>query len=516
MDCIRESSFPRKILFIALFGGMIMLHLSLMWSARLYPFVDVPNHLGLATVYRHYGEPFNHFNELYALDLSLKPNTLHLYFVSLGIFPSVEFGNKVFYCLYVIAFPLSMLFAIRRFGGNPWFVFLSFLFLYNYNVAYGFVGFTIAVPCVVVLFALLPDYILKPALLQRIVCSALLAALFFMHALAALFAAFVFFICTVFHSNTLRDFIGKNIALLPCAALILFWWVNDSRSYEGAGLLRFIVDFYMNEYLASCLLRGGLFIFDNYALYDGLPGYAVAACFSLSVVVMVFAAFLSQIKSSSPAHIGQCARVSLICLGCSLACFLLIPLHLPGYSFLIQRFPVFVLLSGIIWGSILARHYTGRALCGIAVIAACIHFLCWADYVQDFNRENAGFTKEFFASVDNRNIMTALISDDSFRGRPIYKQFVDYFLVWNKGIATTRLLDERSFALRRKRTTESLPSFLDWNNFGDDTSLVPIDYILCRGALPERFGHLLRCFSFEKTSEAWTLYKKSGQRGCRR
>ena len=121
------------------------------------------------------------------------------------------------------------------------------------------------------------------------------------------------------------------------------------------------------------------------------------------------------------------------------ACFLLIPLHLPGYRFLYSDF-LFSFFLRRLSGSILARQYTGRTLCGFAVIAACIHFLCWADYIRDFNRENAGFTKEFFDSVDNRNIMTALISDDSFRGRPLYKQFVDYFMVWNKGIATTRLL----------------------------------------------------------------------------
>ena len=132
MSANRPSTSNRQTVFYLLFGALILLHVVLMWSARLYPFTDVPNHLGLATVYRHYDEPSNHFNELYALNLSLKPNTLHLYFVSLRIFPSVEFGNKVFYCLYVILFPLSMLFAIRRFGGNPWFAFLSFLFLYNY------------------------------------------------------------------------------------------------------------------------------------------------------------------------------------------------------------------------------------------------------------------------------------------------------------------------------------------------------------------------------------------------
>jgi hypothetical protein len=194
---------------------------------------------------------------------------------------------------------------------------------------------------------------------------------------------------------------------------------------------------------------------------------------------------------------------------CSLASFLLTPLHLPGYSFLIQRFPVFVFLSVIIWGSLFAQISLHKALRGFVVVAACIHFFCWADYIQDFNRENAGFTKEFFAAADNRNIMTSLISDDSFRGRPLYKQFVDYFIVWNKGIATTRLLDERSFALRRRVDPGRLPSFVDRKNFKDDASLSAIDYILERGNAPPPYSHLVSRFCVVKNSGRWVLYKKS-------
>ena len=191
-----------------------MLHIVLMWSARLYPFTDVPNHLGLATVYRHYGEPSNHFNELYALNLSLKPNTLHLYFVSLRIFPSVEFGNKVFYCLYVIVFPLSMLFAIRRFGGNPWFASCLFCF-------YIIIMLPMVLSGLPSLFRLLLFYSRFCRVHNETYTAAetglrfVAAAFFFMHALAALFAAFVFLICVVWHSNT-GDSIGKNIAVLPC------------------------------------------------------------------------------------------------------------------------------------------------------------------------------------------------------------------------------------------------------------------------------------------------------------
>ena len=119
-----------------------------MVSTRLYPFLDAPNHLAMATIYRYYGEPTNQFASYYAIDTSLKPNVAHLFFCGSELFPSVEFANKVFYCLYMLLFPLSILLVIKKIGGNQWFSLLSFLFLYNINVMYGFNGFVIAMPFV--------------------------------------------------------------------------------------------------------------------------------------------------------------------------------------------------------------------------------------------------------------------------------------------------------------------------------------------------------------------------------
>lgn len=146
------SATIKNKLFILMFPAFILVHLTLISSIKLFPFLDTPNHLGLATIYRYYGEQTNQFANYFTIDTFLKPNVFHLFFCGLKIFPSVEFANKIFYSLYVILLPLAVLLVIKKIGGNPWFSLLSFLMLYNCNVCYGFVGLTIALPFVLLLF----------------------------------------------------------------------------------------------------------------------------------------------------------------------------------------------------------------------------------------------------------------------------------------------------------------------------------------------------------------------------
>jgi hypothetical protein len=144
----------------------IGVHLLLVSTIRIYPFLDTPNHLAIATIYRYYGETTNQFADYYTIDTFLKPNVFHLFFCGSKLFPTVEFANKVFYCLYVVLFPLSILIAIKKIGGNKCFSLLSFLFLYNINVLYGFNGFIIALPFVMFTFCLMLYYIENKTLLK--------------------------------------------------------------------------------------------------------------------------------------------------------------------------------------------------------------------------------------------------------------------------------------------------------------------------------------------------------------
>src|SRR5688572_24862341 len=77
----------------------------------LLPFIDLPNHLAEATVYKFYGEDGNVLSQYYAPTPWYFPNTFHTVFCSL--FPDVEFGNKVFHLLY-LAILLSSLYLVIK------------------------------------------------------------------------------------------------------------------------------------------------------------------------------------------------------------------------------------------------------------------------------------------------------------------------------------------------------------------------------------------------------------------
>ncbi len=174
---------------------LIGLHLLLICTQRLYPFTDLPNHLAAATISRYYDDPSNRFAEFYALDRFLKPNVFHQSFCGLPLFPSVEAANRAFLCLYVLLLPLSVLLVIKRMGGNRWFAFLSFLLLYNYNASWGFVGFIFALPLVLISLLVSTGFIERPTPLRGFASAGLLAALFFVHALAALFSVLLYIVC---------------------------------------------------------------------------------------------------------------------------------------------------------------------------------------------------------------------------------------------------------------------------------------------------------------------------------
>ncbi|MFO7889843.1 MAG: hypothetical protein R6V04_05840, partial [bacterium] len=96
----------KKRVFYTLFIGFIIINAVIMIQIRLLPFIDLPQHLAYATIFKHIGEPGNAFDQFFEFDsMFLKYNTFHVIFTSLNVWSTVEIGNslpKNSWCLFRI------------------------------------------------------------------------------------------------------------------------------------------------------------------------------------------------------------------------------------------------------------------------------------------------------------------------------------------------------------------------------------------------------------------------------
>jgi hypothetical protein len=495
---------PReKNLFCAIFLGVLALHLALILSVRLYPFTDIPNHLAAATIVRYIGEPSNHFVEYFSVDTFLKPNTFHPVFCSLALFPSPEFANRIYLALYAILLPVSMYLIIRKLGGNPWFSLLSFLLLYNYNVSWGFVGFVFAIP-LVLLFCYFFIFDARGVTgASRIVwAAAFLVLLYFVHLLAALFCLLLLFLALAPGFRRIpRAFSGGLLASLPLIVLIARWWRGETRNYPGPGILQFLSGYYRNSYLESVVHRKSLLVFDNYHLSVGARGYIVATVFSLSIVVPAIILLVRGRAQSGRPRFGAPLPLAL---GAFL-CFLLLPNEIPRQSILYERFSSLLLLALVIYAGFRAPGRLHRAAVAGIVAISLFHFALWADYFIDFNRENAGFDRAFLRPSGDDGKLAGLVYDYTYRGRGIFIHFPSYYLVWEKGIATSRVAEYRFSAIRKTAGGRAIPRYLEWVGKGIpyDGRYRDMDYLLMRG------GGAPGGFELERSAGKWSLYERA-------
>jgi hypothetical protein len=259
-------------------------------SHRLYPFLDIPNHQALASIYNSYGDSDNQLEKYYTFNIFPKPNIFHMVFCGSKLFSDIQLANKVFYFIYVTFFMLGILFLIIRCGGNIWYALLAFILIYNINVGYGFTGFTIAISVVLFLVLFTINYIEKKRCLTGGVIAVLMVLLFFMHAMAALFSFMFYLSCILYFyiwKNNRRNIITQVLPCVPAVVLFCFWWITDSQNYEGPGFFSSIWQYYQADFLKMFWQRGAIIVHDNFRLFGGIYGYLLATFFSMFIILFV-------------------------------------------------------------------------------------------------------------------------------------------------------------------------------------------------------------------------------------
>jgi hypothetical protein len=400
-----------------------------------------------------------------------------------------------------------LLLVIRRFGGEPWLALGGFLLLYNNNVSWGFLGFVLATPLVLLLVLEAGDEGSRGRSWRRVGALALLLLLvFWMHALAACFALLLHgVLCVVRARWAPGDALRRALAAVPVLVWLGGWWLarQGAAQHETLG---YLVDYYRRRYWPELPERVELAFQDNAALFAAPWGTRIGWLFVLAIALPPLLALAGRPRESWQ-RLRRAAPV-VVLLAAAAACALLLPAGLPGQTQIYERFSVLVLLGLVLAGSVLlaGRIRRGHA---VALIGVCLlHLGLWGAYFRAFDRENAAFDATFLSTGDPGARLAGLVYDWRFRGRPVYIHFPGYYVVWHRGIATTRIIDFRFGPVRRRASPDALPSYAEWigRSRRYDGRYAGLEYILWRARHqpPDFDGGFRRV----RTAGLWALYAR--------
>jgi hypothetical protein len=109
------------------------------WTQRLLPQLDTPNHLALVRGWHSYNDPSFHLAEYYDLRIRIVPYFLFYWSIHMLMYVvSIETANKVFLTGYLVCFPLAILYLSYALRRSRWLALGAFLLCFNMNWIYGF------------------------------------------------------------------------------------------------------------------------------------------------------------------------------------------------------------------------------------------------------------------------------------------------------------------------------------------------------------------------------------------
>lgn len=503
------SYLKKNRLFLLCFGFVLFGHILAISLQNILPFIDLPNHLAVAAIYKYYNNPTNLFSQYYEIgNRLLNPNVFHTFFCNL--FPNVELGNKLFYIIYITLVAVFSLLIIERVKGNKWFSILAFLLIYNFSVNYGFVGYTISIPFILLIVYLSlvyfdPDSSANKFYVKFILCMNFVL-LFYMHAQQLLLGMLLFASFSLYFNRKKPIKLFYDLCLfIPTVLLFVNWWTKSQGDYNT---LAYVVDYYSSSYLASFPLRFAYF-FTSHALV-GLELY-----FDYFVVVFlmpfILLGFNRNLRITFFSRLKYEYVVLVIFLVVTFCCYLFLPGKLTRQWAIYHRFSVFVLFAFVYLGSLIITELKVRYVIMPVVL---INLILWGNHFVAFNKEVVSFEKVLPSSDDNSKKLGGLFYDVMYKNNfRVYIHFHNYYIIRNKGIANTSITDYRfSVAVTRKVDDNLLPPYrpreYDWLLKDYQGEYDNMDYILVRGVIPTSNRQYLREFEIEKEAGSWALYKK--------
>ncbi len=438
----------------------------------------------------------------------------------------MEIANKVLHLVLVVTLPVLVLLVIKELNGNKWFAIIAFILVYNYNLTFGFTGNAIANNVVLLILWLWLRAIDKKStyIMNMVFISLLLLVVYFSHAMVALFCMMMVgsFLLYRYRAN-FKALVLNSFTLVPLGLLIVYWWFVLQKSAENsAGFTTeetstgaFMKEYYKHEFLQIFLIRAKFIVADNAQLFSGPLGKIVALLLAFIIlvpfIILAYKYFSNkdavQRQSLYPT-IDEKLIYIFILLGVSCFCYFLLPQRIPGQEPLYERFST-ILLFALIFIACKAPQVDNRLFAYATTFVAFAHLVLWGQYFYQFDQENKGFPEVL--PTDNTKTLSYMNYDSYYRGRMIYDHFQNYFIVKNKGISTTRIIDYR-FGMIRRKASGGLPyqGYMYYNE-SPRKLMEKSDYLLIRGDIAARDQKLLDSLNtFKKVKDVndWHLLQK--------
>lgn len=491
-------------IFYPVFYIFIVVNVIIVGLIRLFPFIDLPFHISIAAICKFYGAEGNNLDMYYYLPSLFKSNVFHLLFLNLPFFGEVETGNKIFYIIYVIIFPVSVYTLIKTFKGNLWFSLLSFFYIFNFVCAWGFTGNTISVPFFFFNIVFFYKYFADKKNKYLIFIFLNLLLTFFCHFQTAIYSLLLFIIFSaVFNGKSVKNALKSLLVVIPVVLLMIYIYLLDaSENYES--IFAYLLKYLGEDFIGSLSLKAKMFFINEHYHWAEEPfGAFIGAAVSLLLMLPVLVYFLKK-KSGYSGNNGAKIILNTVIIS-SFVFYFLLPENIPGQNIVSYRFTLYFFIGIIVLLSIqnFGSNFIKKYFLLTAVLL--IIFTGYAsEYFFSFHNENRGFNADFYSDLKPDDRLGGLIYAPMYRGRPVYIHFNNYFTVWKKGISVG-YVDYRYAILKRKVDENVLPVAKEWisfyNNYNNEFS--NIEYILVRDTLKKEILN----FKIIKSDGNWQLFK---------
>gem|GEM_PF-4244083 len=482
-----------------------------------YPFTDLPNHLAESTIYKYRNDSSSVLSSAYQITIIWYQSTI-AHVVLGSLFPDVVWSYRVLYILYVISLPLVVFLIAKKHSWNTCISLLSFLVLWNFAAIWGFSGYTFSIPLVLLYFYIHLNYLSKRSVSNGLYVCIILLILYWFHHLAFLFAGLCFICIEIYDSLTGRyakSMLIKWLPLLPTCLFFIIWMINDP-GFHAFSFFSFLKEYYQFYFIQSLGRRLFLLLtIDGRAIAQGLLGHIVALLFSAAIVIPVIVCGYRYKKH--PFQITRLQFATLIFTGAAFLCFWVLPSNLPGQAFLYKRFSVFFLVGLIIVLSWVVPALWKNFPPILVVSAVLMYSILWFHYFIQFYPISLDFTKFYpRGSEFTHSTVASIIDSPDYRGKAVLIHYNNYQIIWNHGVAPTKLNRYRFGLVKEKK---KLPLYIEWvklvNTLAGVKEIIDsysrMDYIISQGKRPYQILSKRPDYIEIRRLNDWRLYKKEKQ-----